>query len=275
LTPTPEKTTAPPRIAVVIVTSQQAALLESCLEALRGGTKLSVIVVDNGSDDAADLEARFPVVRFIPLPRNFGLTKALNIGIRAVEAEFTLFLAPEVEMDPGSIDALADTLETQAGVGAVCPRFVSPEGEPVDQVGDLPSPAQPEPCLRPALPGEQVAYASGQAMMVRSFFLRALRHIDERYGDYGSAIELCRQVLRANKTVVIHPTVCAKVHPVERRWTSAEEADRDIGVARFLSKHCGLVSGYLYLIRRALGALFTFRFAKAMALISLKKIDGG
>jgi hypothetical protein len=111
--------------------------------------------------------------------------------------------------------------------------------------------------------------------MVRSFFLRALRHIDERYGDFGSAIEICQQVRRANKTVLIHPTVSAKLDSVERKWTSAEEADRDIGVARFLSKHRGVVSGYLYLAKRALAALFTFRFAKAVALISMKKIDGG
>lgn len=234
-----------------------------------------MIVVDNGSDDAATLESRFPQVRFVPLPRNFGLTKALNIGIRAVDAEFVLFLAPEAEIEPASVDMLADTLESQPGVGAVCPRLVSPDGAPIDQVGDLPSPSQPEPPLRPASAGEQVLYASGQAVMVRSFFLRALRHIDERYGDYGSAIEICRQVLRANKTILIHPSVCAKLQPVERKWTSAEEADRDIGVARFLSKHCGFVSGYLYLIKRALGALFTFRFGKAVALISLKKIDGG
>lgn len=263
---------------MVIVTGNRLAQLEECLETLGPlgtGAKLSVVVVDNGSDDAASLESRFPQVRFVPLPRNFGLTKALNIGMRAVEAEFVLFLAPEVEIDPASIHALADTLESQPGVGAVCPRLVSPEGAPCDQVGDLPSPSQPEPPLRPAAAGQQVPFASGQAIMVRSFFLRALRHIDERYGDYGSAIELCRQVLRANKTILIHPSVCAKLQPVERKPTNAEEADRDIGVARFLSKHCGFFSGYLYLIRRALGALVTFRFAKAIALISLKKIDGG
>jgi GT2 family glycosyltransferase len=267
LTPTPEQTPAPPRTAVVIVTHNQAAQLERCLEAL--GSALSIVVVDNGSDDAAAVEERFLKVRFVPLPRNFGLTKALNIGIRAVEAEFVLFLAPEVEMDGAGVDALADTLSSQPSVGAVCPRFVSG-----DQVGDLPSPAHPDPPRRPAEPGEQVRFAAGQAIMVRSFFLRALRHIDERYGDYGSAIEICQQVLRANKTILIHPEVTAKVEPVERVSSSARDADREVGTFRFLAKHGGFVAGWLYLIRRFLTALFTFRFAKAIALISLKKVDG-
>ena len=50
--------------------------------------------MDNGStDDSTALEPEFPEIRFMRLPRNFGLTKALNIGIRSAEADY-LFLLP-------------------------------------------------------------------------------------------------------------------------------------------------------------------------------------
>ena len=45
---------------------------------------LQIIVVDNGSrDGSASLDSEFPAAQFLRLPQNFGLTKALNIGIRA------------------------------------------------------------------------------------------------------------------------------------------------------------------------------------------------
>ena len=53
--------------------------------------------------------------------------------------------------------------------------------------------------------GEEITAecVSGAAVLYRSFFLRALRQIDERYGDYGSSIDLCAQVRRASKKIVI------------------------------------------------------------------------
>ena len=255
-------------IAIVLVTRNQRQQLELRLEAFRDLPL--VIVVDNGYDDTRELDVRFPQVRFIRLPRDFGLTKALNLGLRAAEADLIFFLSPDVEIAPESIQLLAETLETQPSAGAVCPLFL----DGVPQVSDLPTPSQPDPPMRPAQAGESVACVSGQAMMFRSFFFRALRHIDERYGDYGSSIELCQQVKRANKTILIHPAATAILHQEPVTLTPAQEADREIGTARFLRKHVGFMPGTTYQIGRSLAALFSFRFGKFTALVSQKKIDG-
>jgi GT2 family glycosyltransferase len=220
------------------------------------------------------MEERFPGVRFIRLPRNFGLTKALNLGLRAAEADLVFFLSPDIEITPGSITLLADTLETQLSTGAVCPVLLDTAGNPVPQISDLPSPSDPDPELRPGKPGESAVCVSGLAILFRSFFLRALRKIDECYGDYGSSIELCQQVRRANKTILIHPTATAIVHGRAAPLTGAQQADREIGIARFLRKHVGFVSGLTYQLGRALAALFSLRLAKFAALVSQKKIDG-
>lgn len=269
MTPAPETPPAPeqPRVAVVIVTRDQAASLQLRLEALRDLPLL--IVVDNGFDDTRDLDELFPGVRFIRLPRNFGMTKALNLGIRAADAQMVFFLSPDVEISPSAIHELADTLENNPGVGAVCPLLT---GSP--QVSELPSAAHPHPALRPALAGESVPCATVNAILFRSFFLRALRHIDERYGDYGSSIELCQQVRRANKTILIHPTATAILHEHPAVSTPATEADREIGTARFLRKHEGFVAGSAYQIQRTLAALFSVRFGKFTALVTQKIIDG-
>ena len=257
-----------PRVAVVIVTRNQAPQLQLRLETLKAMPL--VIVVDNGYDDTRDLDELFPKVRFIRLPRNFGVTKALNLGFRAAEAQMVLFLSPDVEISAGAINQMADTLESHPDIGAVCPLFRNS----APQVSDLPSSAQPHPPLRPAQAGESVPCATGNAILFRSFFLRALRHIDERYGDYGSSIELCQQVRRANKTILIHPTATATLHEHSTPLTVAEEADREIGTARFLRKHESFAAGTAYQVKRSLAALFSFKLRKLTALVSQKKIDG-
>ncbi len=257
----------------MIVTKDQRVSLERTLAAL--GTAHQIIVVGSGSSDATGLDQRFKLTRLISLPRHFGLTRALNIGIRAAEnAEYILLLSPDVSIDAAAVELLAAALETEPSTGAVAPLLTGDAEAPIPQVGDLPDKRHPEPALRPAQPGERVAFTRGEAILFRSFFLRALRHIDERYGDYGGAAELCQQVRRANKTILIHPAVTASAAFTPPTETPERAADRDIGTARFLSKHHGAVSGWTYLIGRIFVALFSLQLRKALLLIQLKKIDG-
>ncbi len=239
------------------------------------GNGAGIVVVDNGSGDSAGLDADYPGARFVRLPRNFGLTKALNVGIRAASSELVMLLSPEVEITAAAIEVLADALDAEPNVGAVCPLLLTPDGRVAEQVSEPPSPSDPDPKPRAAAAGEQARCVNGKAMMFRAFFLRALRHIDERYGDYGSSIELCRQVLRANKTILIHPSATAVFSERAESPSSAQQADREVGTYRFLAKHAGFAAGLGYLVKRVLSALAAFRFGRVFSLVTLKKIDGG
>ena len=102
----PEGETPPPRVTVVVVSRNRAALLRRCLESLEkseGRETLQIVVVDNGSSDgSAQLDIDFPQAQFIRLPKNFGLTKAMNLGWRAADAEYVFFLHDDTEADPGA-----------------------------------------------------------------------------------------------------------------------------------------------------------------------------
>jgi len=60
----PEGEKRPPRVTVVVVSRNRAALLRRCLESLeksQGRQTLQIVVVDNGSSDgSAQLDADFP-----------------------------------------------------------------------------------------------------------------------------------------------------------------------------------------------------------------------
>lgn len=271
----PERQT--PRISVVIVSFNRVESLRESLKALGAGHQ--IVVVDSGSWDGAEtINDEFPDLRFSRLPRNFGLTKALNIGLRAAEGEYILCLHDDVRIAGDAVAQLADYLESHPDVGGVCPFLTDASGNPVPQFRPLPSPSNPDPALQlPSETGEEISIecGSGAAIMFRAFFLRALRHVDERYGTYGSSIEICAQMRRASKKVVILHSVTA-IHentpsPVPRGLL---EKDRAAGTAAFLGKHYGFFSGLIYRLKTALVALFTFRFAVLIGVLSGQKIDG-
>lgn len=242
-----------------------------------GGTH-QVVIVDNGSTDgSAAVGDDFPNSRVMRLPKNFGLTKALNIGLRAAEGEYILWLHDDARISDESVTRLADFLEVRPDAGAVCPLLTDESGQPVPQMRALPSPAVPDPPLRPTEGGEEIeaACVSGAAFMFRSFFLKALRQIDERYGTYGSDIELCAQMRRAGKKIVILRNVSG-IHEFSPSAApeNALEGDRVTGTAVFLAKHHGTPASLLYRLKTGLIALVTLRFSVVASAFSGQKIDG-
>lgn len=266
----------PPRVSVVIVSFNRAAALRRSLEAL--GETHQIVVVDNGSaDDTPSIEEEFPAVRFRRLPRNFGLTKALNIGLRVAEGEYILCLHDDARISGDAVTKLADYLETHPEAGAVCPLLTDESGAAAPQVRALPSPAVPDMAFKSAPAGDEIAVecASGAAIMFRQFVLHSLRQIDERYGNFGSDIELCAQLRRASKKIVVLRAVTA-IHESEPSaiYSNVLAGDRAAGLAVFLSKHHGFVSGLVYRLKVALSAFFSFRFQVLAGALSGQKIDG-
>jgi hypothetical protein len=289
---TVEETVNPIRVTALVVSYNRADLLKRALESLEKSQdreKLEILVADNGSTDgSAQLESDFPNARFIRMPRNFGLTKALNVGLRGAAGEFVFLLHEDTEVAPETVSVLAGILETQTDVGAACPLLVTAEGAPAPQLAELPAPGRTTIAWRPAdaALGEQaVEYARGAAIMLRSISIRAMRQIDEKYGTYGSDAELCFQVRRAGKKVLLVPSTRVVHHgrtEMDVRERAARDADSKLGMGVYVAKHYGMIRGLLFRVSVVLGAfggLFTFRdFRYHLGLFGAlwagQKIDG-
>jgi GT2 family glycosyltransferase len=272
-----ERENQPPRASVVVVSHDRAALLRGCLDSLEkseGRDSLQIVVVDNGSrDGSAQLDAEFPKAQFIRLPKNFGLTKALNIGWRAADAAYVLFLHDDTEVEPGTVLRLAEALDSNPDAAAACPLLVDEEGRPAPQLGRLP----PDGEYRPAEPSgsEPVAveYARGAALMIRVLAIKAVRQIDEHYGQCLADADLAVQILRASKKTLLLP--CAKArHRARQGYSDAERADFLLGRAVFLSKHQGFGAGLKARLGAIFGPLFSFRLGELKRTLAGQKIDG-
>ncbi len=260
-----------------MVSRNRKEMLRRCLASLEQSearNTLQVIVVDNGSTDgSARLDDEFSEVQFIRLPKNFGLTKALNIGWRAADAEYVFFLHDDTELEPGAVIRLAEALDAHPEAAAVCPLLIDAGGNPALQLGELPPTGKWTAAQAPGAEPVEVDYPRGAALMIRIISIKAIRQIDERYGQFGSDADLATQILAANKKILLLPDVKVRHHG-QHTETSLERADFLSGRAVFLGKYRGAGAGFQARLSAVLSAFFGFRFGELKYLLGGQKIDG-
>lgn len=290
------------KVTVLIVSYNCVAALRRCLEALErsaGRESMELLVVDNGSqDESAQVDQEYVGVTILRIPRNFGLTKARNIGVRTAKGDYILLLDPEVEVAPDTISGLINGLESDPSIGAVCPLLVDLAGRSVSQSGKLPAPNElyrwwkaGDAHLKP-LPGTRVISPNAgsplteecpdpRAVLVRRLFVKGMNYFDEHYGQFGSNLELFVQVRRAAKKIAVLPDVKAVCHSADDLWRPTEpaakadiEADYASGIIAYAGKHYGWGAGLKLRILSILRALFGLRIGVLTRLVSGQKIDG-
>ena len=288
------------RTTVLIVSYNCAGALARCLESLEkseGRETMEILVVDAGSrDEGARLDTRFEKITILRLPRHFGQTKARNIGTRTAKGKLLFLLSPDTEVLPETIPALADRLEEDTGVAAVSPLLTDPEGNPASQAGLLPTPAElyaawctSEPWTRPPAAAKPLTGATPvevdcpdpRAILVRTQAVRGMNYFDERYGDFGSSLELPALAARAGRRILLIPAARAITHGGEGLWRPETDTARDDlladyghGIATYAGKHYGFLRGLGVRVRMILWALLRIRVGLLMRLASGSKIDG-
>ena len=297
-----EESAPQPKITALILSYNSAPALRRCLAALEGSQgreQLEIIVVDCGSvDESPALDHEFPGVTILRLERNFGATKALNIGMRTAAADYVLFLAPEVVVEPNTVQALVARLDADESAGAVCPLLVDEAGRPQTEFSRLPSPAGmgllwrdpeslPHVTVDPTAEAVPVEYPGRAALAARKYFIKAINWFDDRYGEFGGDLELAYQLWRSRKKILVVPSIRATLMEgaplaLDTAALATLRADRAHGVSVFLAKHFGWFAGLLFKVKAifyTLGQLVTFQepgfqFRLLTALLSGQKIDG-
>ncbi|MBP2681099.1 MAG: putative glycosyltransferase, partial [Candidatus Krumholzibacteriota bacterium] len=126
-----QRSSAVPRVAIVVLNWNGKVLTMECLESLASLTyaNAEVIVVDNGSSDGTADAVRKTYgdrVTIIENPTNLGFAGGNNVGIRrALEggADYVLLLNNDTVVDRALVDRLVETITESRNIGIVGPKI--------------------------------------------------------------------------------------------------------------------------------------------------------
>ncbi len=205
-----------PAVSVVIPTVSQAAHLSSCLASLQAHTppsSIEIVVVLNGaSADVRDVVGLTRGIRVVESAVNRGFAGGCHLGVRAASGDCLLFLNDDVQVTPGWLAPLLETVR-RARVGAVAPRVLAPDGT-VQEIGSV---IWRDGTTRPigrGLPGSSVAwrwrrrvdYASACALLVRRDAWDAAGGFDAGYHPaYYEDVDFCLGLEQAGYEVWVDP----------------------------------------------------------------------
>lgn len=120
------------RTTVVVLSVDEAHLLERSLPAAVAQPGADVLVVDNASSDATRTVAERAGARVLTLRERVSYAAAINAGIVASEGRAVLLLNADCVLDAGFLAAARPRLR-QSGVGSVAPRLLRATGMEPDQ----------------------------------------------------------------------------------------------------------------------------------------------
>jgi N-acetylglucosaminyl-diphospho-decaprenol L-rhamnosyltransferase len=261
-------------VDVVVVSYNSRDTLRSCVESLIGQDDINVIVVDNDSPDASlDAISDLPVVA-IPAGRNGGFSFGCNIGLRAGQAPYVLFLNPDAQITPESVRHLAEVLALDTSSGLVGPRIEDADGtlfpsmRRYQRAGSIwatalflhrffKGAAWANEIIKSPAAYAAVAYpewVSGACFLARRDILEAAGGFDEGFFLYNEDMDICARVRAAGHQVRYEPGVTARHEGGQSAPRTGLYAILAASRLRYARQHAGMISASLQAAGLAVGA---------------------
>jgi GT2 family glycosyltransferase len=124
------------RTTILVLSVDEAPLLERCLPAAVAQPGADVLVIDNACTDATRTVAAAAGARVLGLRERLSYAAAINAGILASEGDAVLLLNADCVLDDGFLHAASERLG-MGGVGSVAPRLVRATGMAPEQRLDV------------------------------------------------------------------------------------------------------------------------------------------
>lgn len=201
------------RISAVILNYGRVGETLACVASLeRDAPHVRAIVVDNGSpeEDRKELVAGLPGdVTLLESDQNLGYAGGNNLGMRLAmrqDAEAILVLNNDVEVLPGCVQDLVDSLDSHPRWGVAGPlSLLASDPNTVDffRAGiDLPHIAltadgRDGPVSAIPVGEHETDYVTGSAMLIRRIALEQVGFFDERFFLVWEDVDLCVRMTKA------------------------------------------------------------------------------
>lgn len=181
-----------------------------------------IIVADNAStdDSLSFLSQHYPSVEQIILPHNYGFAKGYNEALKNVEADLFVLLNSDVEVEAAWLEPMVALMQGDPSLGALQPKvrayhnkhlfeYAGAAGGWIDFLG--------YPFARGRMfevleedrgqynNAEEIFWATGAAMMVRSELYQKLGGFDDFFFAHMEEIDLCWRIHLAGYRIMACP----------------------------------------------------------------------
>ena len=215
---------AAPRVSIIIVSWNARSVVQECLPSVveTDYPNLEIIFADNASTDgtAAWIARKYPTVKIVRHPENWLFARGNNAALPHATGEYVLLLNNDVEVPPGWLRPLVETMTEHPDVGAVQPKllqyddrnrfeYAGGSGGFIDRAGypftrgrlfntmERDRGQYDDPC--------DVFWATGAALLLRRSALDEVGLLDERFEMHMEEIDLCWRLQRRGYRVRVQP----------------------------------------------------------------------
>jgi len=282
---------------IVIVNWNSPELLESCIASIKRSTIVlpgKLIVVDNSDDkNLVDLTHSQPAIKYRHPQKNLGFGGGCNLGAALGQAEFILFLNPDIAFYPDTLKKLIAFLTSRRllpDVGIVGAQLIGQDGSVQKNVARSPIFAHlfPRmlaldrvfPRIFPPHYDKHIDYGQNQIVdqvpgaffLVRRTVFHQMGGFDERFFMYYEDVDFSYRA-SVNGWKTLYLAEIAVVH--QGGGTTENISDKRLfyllrSRVLYIKKHNGYISSIFVI----LGTLFLEFFARCIsALIHLSKYE--
>ena len=219
-------------IGICIVTHNSKEKVLACLSSLFEQTPdldtTDIVVVDNNSLDntVEEIHAQFPTVHLLVNSHNCGFSKAVNQGLKTLDARYFVLLNPDALVLDKALIRLARFMDENQKAGICSPRVLNQDGTVQYQArrGEarpwdvfsyfaglsklFPNDPRFSVYLLTHIDNNQVSEVkavSGSCMMIRKEVVTQIGYLDERYFAYQEDTDYCFHARQAGWKVYYVP----------------------------------------------------------------------
>lgn len=130
------------KVTVIIPNYNGIEYLKDCLKSLEEQTfsDFSIMIVDNASKDGSTAYVRenYPQIELVELDKNYGFSKAVNIGIQRSNTEYVILLNNDTVVHKKYIKELYNQISVSDRIFSVSSKMISYHNRSImDDAGDL------------------------------------------------------------------------------------------------------------------------------------------
>ena len=130
------------KVTIVIPNYNGKHFMEPCLASLKEQTcqDYKVLVIDNASTDGSleYMKEHYPKIEVIALDKNYGFSKAVNVGIQHSTTPYVILLNNDTTVDPHYVEEMVKAIERSPRIFSVSSKMIQMyHPELIDSAGDL------------------------------------------------------------------------------------------------------------------------------------------